>query len=57
MTEVEPIDYEAIRERFPWVGLGSEEKSDFSARYREIMNQARVDREAMEAIDAVRRSA
>lgn len=53
----EPIDYEALRERFPWVGLGSDEESDFAARYREISARARIDREAMDALDEVRRTA
>ncbi len=57
MSEDQPIDYEALRKRFPWVGLARTEETDLSARYREIMARARIDREAMEAIDAVRRSA
>lgn len=55
MDEKQPIDYEAVRRRFPWIGLGGDE--DLSGRYREIMAEARRDREIVEAIDAVRRSA
>lgn len=57
MSESQPIDYEAARKRFPWIGLGAHEAADLSGRYREIMAQARTDREAMEAIDSIRRSA
>jgi hypothetical protein len=57
MSDDEPIDYEAIRRRFPWVGLGTSEENDFSLRYREIMAEARRDREIVEAIDAIRHSA
>jgi hypothetical protein len=57
VTEPQPIDYEALRKRFPWVGLARTEEDNISSRYREIMAQARVDREVIEAIDAVRRSA
>lgn len=57
MTEVEPIDYEAVRRRFPWVGLADDETIPRAARYREIMTRARLDRAAMEAIEAVRSSA
>jgi hypothetical protein len=57
MSDDEPIDYEAIRRRFPWVGRGATGDSDLSARYREIMAAARRDREIVEAIDAIRHSA
>lgn len=57
MTEEQPIDYEAARARFPWIGLGTDDDVDLSGRYREIMAQARIDREAMEAIDSIRQSA
>lgn len=57
MTEVEPIDYEAVRKRFPWVGLADDETIPRAALYREIMTRARLNREAMEAIEAVRFSA
>ncbi|GII75694.1 hypothetical protein Sru01_06760 [Sphaerisporangium rufum] len=40
MSDVEPIDYEAVRQRFPWVGLGASGDHDLSARYREIMATA-----------------
>ena len=51
------IDYGSIRERFPWVGLVNVGEQDLSARYREIMAEARRDREIVAAIDSVRRSA
>jgi hypothetical protein len=51
------IDVEAVRERFPWVGLASIDESALSARYREILAEARKDREIVEAIEAARRSA
>lgn len=35
------IDYESLRQRFPWVGLGGED--DLSSRYREIMAEAHRD--------------
>lgn len=57
MEEVASIDYERIRRRFPWVGLASTGESDLADRYREIMAEARSDREIVEAIDSVRRSA
>lgn len=55
MDEKQPIDYESVRRRFPWVGLGGDD--DVSGRYREIMTEAHRDREIVEAIDSVRRSA
>lgn len=57
MKEVASIDYTRIRRRFPWVGLVNTGERDLSARYREIMAEARRDREIVEAIDSVRRSA
>lgn len=57
MDETHLIDYEAIRACFPWAGLVSTGDGDLSSRYREIMAEARRDREIVEAIDAVRRSA
>jgi hypothetical protein len=53
----QPIDYEALRKRFPWVGLFDEDWGDLASRYREIMAEALIDRRTVEAIDAVRRSA
>ncbi len=41
VDEVVSIDYEPIRERFPWVGLVNTGKQDLSARYREIQAEAR----------------
>ncbi|WP_158088698.1 hypothetical protein [Thermoactinospora rubra] len=57
MEAHEQIDYDALRRRFPWAGMVSTGEHDLSARYREIMAEARRDREIVEAIDAVRRSA
>ena len=55
MDEKPPIDYESMRQRFPWVGLGGDD--DLSGRYREIRAEAHRDREIIEAIDSVRHSA
>jgi hypothetical protein len=55
MDEKQLIDYESVRQRFPWIGLGGDD--DLSGRYREIMAEAHRDREIVEAIDSVRRSA
>lgn len=57
MSEEEPIDYEALRVRFPWVGLADEEAMPAAARHRDVMARARIDREAMDALDAARQSA
>lgn len=57
MEEDREIDIESLRRRFPWVGLVSIDDTDLSGRYREIMAEARRDREIVEAIDAVRRTA
>ncbi|WP_236795869.1 hypothetical protein [Amycolatopsis sp. GM8] len=48
MSDDQPIDYEAIRRRFPWAGLVSTGAHDLSARCREIMAEARRDREIVE---------
>ncbi|WP_169945299.1 hypothetical protein [Microbispora sp. H11081] len=37
MSDDKPIDYEAVRRRFPWVGLGESGESELSGRYRQIM--------------------
>lgn len=42
MHDEEPIDYEAIRARFPWVGLVSTGENDMSVRYRELMAEPDV---------------
>jgi hypothetical protein len=55
MDKEQLIDYQSVRQRFPWVGLGSDD--DVSGRYREIMAEAHRDREIVEAIDSVRHSA
>ncbi|MFD9946736.1 hypothetical protein ACFWYW_17230 [Nonomuraea sp. NPDC059023] len=57
MNVEEPVDVEALRRRFPWVARASIDVPDLAARYREIMAEARRDREIVEAIDAARRSA
>ena len=57
MSEDEDVDYEALRMRFPWVGLVDDDWGDVATRYREIMADALIDRRTVEAIDAVRRSA
>ncbi|MEU8054580.1 hypothetical protein [Microbispora bryophytorum] len=36
-TEEQPIDYEAVRRRFPWVGCGPAEEHDFSKTYRDVL--------------------
>ncbi|MFF1822658.1 hypothetical protein ACIA49_36710 [Kribbella sp. NPDC051587] len=46
-----------LRRRFPWFGLASIDEPDLSVRYREILADARKDREIVEAIEAVRRGA
>ncbi|WP_171075321.1 hypothetical protein [Nonomuraea basaltis] len=51
------IDLEAVRRRFPWVGMASIDEPDLSSRYREIMAEAHRDRVIVEAIDSARRSA
>ncbi|GGL94361.1 hypothetical protein GCM10012279_09780 [Micromonospora yangpuensis] len=51
------IDYEPVRQRFPWVGLVNTGEHDLSGRYRDIMAEAQRDRAIVEAIDSIRRSA
>jgi hypothetical protein len=51
------IEGDALRERFPWVGLASVDEPELSVRYREILGDARKDREIVAAIEAARRSA
>lgn len=51
------IDIDEVRARFPWVGLASIDVPELSVRYREILADARKDREIVEAIEAARRSA
>jgi hypothetical protein len=57
MEDAQQVDLEALRQRFPWVGLASIDEPELSSRYREIMAEARRDREIVEAIDAIRRGA
>lgn len=35
------IDVDALRERFPWVGLASIDEPDLSSRYREIISDVK----------------
>ncbi|MFB6724298.1 hypothetical protein ACFCV3_29235 [Kribbella sp. NPDC056345] len=51
------IDIDEVRLRFPWVGRVSIDEPELSVRYREILADARKDREIVEAIEAARRSA
>lgn len=53
----EPIDYEALRERLPWVGLADDATLPPASTYRETMARAHVDRQAVDALDEARRSA
>ena len=55
--ESEHIGTDEVRERFPWVGLASIDEPELSVRYREILADARKDREIVAAIEAARRSA
>ena len=57
MAENEPVDYEALRQRFPWVGLAHTDETDLSARYREIQARAPVDVAAIETTNAARHGA
>lgn len=57
MADDEDIDIESLRQRFPWVGMASIDEVDLSSRYREIMAEARRDREIVQAIDTIRRTA
>ena len=44
MSEDGDVDYEALRLRFPWVGLVDEDWGDVATWYREIMADALIDR-------------
>jgi hypothetical protein len=57
MAEDQPFDEEALRQRFPWFGLLEIDQPDLSSRYREIMAEARRDREIVETIESIRHSA
>lgn len=56
MPDDRSTDYEALRTRFPWVGLVDEEWGDVAARYREIMADALVTGHAADAVEPVRRN-
>jgi hypothetical protein len=55
MPQVTDADYEELRARFPWIGLADEPRLPAAADFREVMERAPVDREALAALDAVRR--
>lgn len=57
MTEEAPYDVEELRKRFPWVAVLDIDEERLSSSYREMMAESRQNREIVEAIDAVRRSA
>lgn len=48
-------DYEPVRSWFPWLGLVNSGEQGPSARYREIMAEARRGREIVKAIDPIPR--
>lgn len=51
------IDDEALRRRFPWVGLVDDDRWDVASRYREILSDALFNRRVVEVVDAVERAA
>ena len=55
--EDQQIDIDSVRERYPWVGLASIDEPELSARYRELLADARKDHEIVAAVEAARRSA
>lgn len=55
MTDDGPYDLEALRERFPWVGIGTTDETDLSSRYREIMADSLRNREIVDAIEKILR--
>jgi hypothetical protein len=57
MAEDQSIDMDALRVRFPWIGLADVDQPDLASRYREIMAESHRDREIVEAIESIRRSA
>ncbi|MET0189025.1 MAG: hypothetical protein ABW212_08515 [Pseudonocardia sediminis] len=57
MSEEPVVDYAELRQRFPWVGLADSETLPAASRYREVMERAHTDREALDALDEVRRGA
>jgi len=57
MAEDQSIDLDALRVRFPWIGLADVDQPDLASRYREIMGESHRDREIVEAIESIRRSA
>lgn len=57
MAEDQPLDAEALRQRFPWFGLLEIDQPDLSSRYREIMAEAHRDREIVETIESIRHGA
>lgn len=57
VMDAEQIDIDALRQHYPWVVLASIDEPELSVRYREILAEARKDREIVAAIEAARRSA
>jgi hypothetical protein len=57
MSEDQSIDMDALRARFPWIGLADLDQPDLSSRYREIMAESHRNSEIVEAIESVRHSA
>ena len=55
MSEVTTIDYDELRERFPWAGLVDDETLPAAAEHRDVMARAHLDRAALDALDAARR--
>lgn len=53
MANLASIDYESLRQRFPWVGLVDSGEQDLSGRYREILAAVRRSRAIVESIDPV----
>ena len=54
VPEDRDVDDEALRLRFPWIGLVDDDWGDVATRYRQIMSEALVNRRTVEAIKAVR---
>jgi hypothetical protein len=57
MAEDVDVDDEALRRRFPWVGLVDDDWGDVASRYRGILSDALINRRVVDAVDAVKRGA
>lgn len=57
MADEQSIDKDALRARFPWIGLADIDQPDLAGRYREITAEAHRDREIVETIESIRHSA